>query len=263
MAKHLSLKMNEVNFYEPFMEEPAILPGRPLSEMDIVEFVKQHRRLGYLGFLLNAATLATTLLKRHDIFLFAGQRWGSFAQRICLRPGWASQSVCAIQPKYYSVSVIYNLKKKPWITQYFNLGGRHGWNTHCCICRGGGSWFGPFSPSLVYLSLAPWPRVHTPPLLFPDGYEFLEILKDVARDNTNNPELSIVWIDPDDFPLVLSRLWLCFSDSCCWKHVYSKFIAMLTRFFLPPPNDSWPHTGKKPSSWTFLDLRLAWSTSQM
>lgn len=37
--------MNEVNFYEPFMEEPAILPGRPLSEMDIVEFVNQHRRL--------------------------------------------------------------------------------------------------------------------------------------------------------------------------------------------------------------------------
>lgn len=36
--------MNEVNFYEPFMEEPAILPGRPLSEMDIVEFVNQHRR---------------------------------------------------------------------------------------------------------------------------------------------------------------------------------------------------------------------------
>lgn len=37
--------MNEVNFYEPFMEEPAILPGRPLSEMDIVEYVNQHRRL--------------------------------------------------------------------------------------------------------------------------------------------------------------------------------------------------------------------------
>lgn len=35
-----------------------------------------------------------------------------------------------------------------------------------------------------------------------DGYEFLEILKQVARDNTNNPDLSIVWIDPDDFPLV-------------------------------------------------------------
>lgn len=41
-----------------------------------------------------------------------------------------------------------------------------------------------------------------PGTLPPDGYEFLEILKDVARDNTNNPELSIVWIDPDDFPLV-------------------------------------------------------------
>lgn len=46
VAKHLSLKMNEVNFYEPFMEEPAILPGRPLSEIDIVEFVNQHRRFG-------------------------------------------------------------------------------------------------------------------------------------------------------------------------------------------------------------------------
>lgn len=50
VAKHLSLKMNEVNFYEPFMEEPAILPGRPLSEMDIVEFVNQHRRLIYIFF---------------------------------------------------------------------------------------------------------------------------------------------------------------------------------------------------------------------
>ena len=36
----------------------------------------------------------------------------------------------------------------------------------------------------------------------PDGYEFLEILKEVARDNTHLPDLSIVWIDPDDFPLV-------------------------------------------------------------
>lgn len=50
-------------------------------------------------------------------------------------------------------------------------------------------------------------------LLSTDGYEFLEILKDVARDNTNNPELSIVWIDPDDFPLVLSQ--------CCSLQDYS------------------------------------------
>lgn len=35
-----------------------------------------------------------------------------------------------------------------------------------------------------------------------DGFEFLEIVKQVARDNTDNPDLSIVWIDPDDFPLV-------------------------------------------------------------
>lgn len=42
-----------------------------------------------------------------------------------------------------------------------------------------------------------------PPVpLPPDGFEFLEILKDVAQDNTDNPDLSILWIDPEDFPLV-------------------------------------------------------------
>lgn len=40
-----------------------------------------------------------------------------------------------------------------------------------------------------------------------DGYEFLETLKQVARDNTDNPDLSIVWIDPDDFPLVSGSEW--------------------------------------------------------
>uniref|UniRef100_A0A8P4K6U9 Calsequestrin n=1 Tax=Dicentrarchus labrax TaxID=13489 RepID=A0A8P4K6U9_DICLA len=95
VAKHLSLKMNEVNFYEPFMEEPAILPGRPLSEMDIVEFEDDMDGIHIVAF-----------AEEED----------------------------------------------------------------------------------------------------PDGYEFLEILKDVARDNTNNPELSIVWIDPDDFPL-LTTYW--------------------------------------------------------
>lgn len=44
---------------------------------------------------------------------------------------------------------------------------------------------------------------HTFPLCFlQDGYEFLETLKAVAQDNTDNPDLSIIWIDPDDFPLV-------------------------------------------------------------
>uniref|UniRef100_A0A8D3E763 Calsequestrin n=1 Tax=Scophthalmus maximus TaxID=52904 RepID=A0A8D3E763_SCOMX len=114
VAKHLSLKMNEVNFYEPFMEEPAILPGRPLSEMDIVEFVNQHRRLHFAVFLVtgNSRMIQTQIR----------------------------------------------------------------------------------SPPVPLLRLSP------------DGYEFLEILKDVARDNTNNPELSIVWIDPDDFPL-LTTYW--------------------------------------------------------
>lgn len=52
-----------------------------------------------------------------------------------------------------------------------------------------------------------------------DGYEFLEILKQVARDNTDNPDLSIVWIDPDDFPLVSGSdqdPGRTFSAPCLW-----------------------------------------------
>ncbi|KAJ3584804.1 hypothetical protein NHX12_015299 [Muraenolepis orangiensis] len=116
VAKQLSLKMNEVNFYEPFMEEPAILPGRPLSEMDIVEFVQQHRR----------ATLRK--LRAENMF----ETW---------------------EDDMDGIHIVAFAEEED-----------------------------------------------------PDGYEFLEILKDVARDNTNNPELSIVWIDPDDFPL-LTTYW--------------------------------------------------------
>uniref|UniRef100_A0A8C7YJK8 Calsequestrin n=1 Tax=Oryzias sinensis TaxID=183150 RepID=A0A8C7YJK8_9TELE len=119
VAKHLSLKMNGVNFYEPFMEEPAVLPGRPLSEMDIVEFVTQHRR----------ATLRK--LRAENMF-------------------------------------------ETWVSREDDMDGIH---------------------------IVAFAEEEDP-----DGYEFLEILKDVARDNTNNPELSIVWIDPDDFPL-LTTYW--------------------------------------------------------
>lgn len=48
-------------------------------------------------------------------------------------------------------------------------------------------------------SLLGWSHTFHVPL---DGYEFLETLKAVAQDNTDNPDLSIIWIDPDDFPLV-------------------------------------------------------------
>uniref|UniRef100_A0A671Q5F4 Calsequestrin n=1 Tax=Sinocyclocheilus anshuiensis TaxID=1608454 RepID=A0A671Q5F4_9TELE len=37
----------------------------------------------------------------------------------------------------------------------------------------------------------------------PDSYEVLEILKEVAQENTENQDLSIIWIDPDDFPLMV------------------------------------------------------------
>lgn len=44
VAKKLSLKMNEVDFYEPFMEEPIAIPDKPYTEEELVEFVKEHQR---------------------------------------------------------------------------------------------------------------------------------------------------------------------------------------------------------------------------
>ncbi|KAF3813268.1 hypothetical protein GH733_018432 [Mirounga leonina] len=44
VARKLSLKMNEVDFYEPFMDESIAIPDKPYTEEEIVEFVKEHQR---------------------------------------------------------------------------------------------------------------------------------------------------------------------------------------------------------------------------
>ncbi|XP_026788044.3 calsequestrin-2 [Pangasianodon hypophthalmus] len=116
VAKQLTLKMNEVDFYEPFMDEPVTIPGKPNSENEIVNFVNQHRR----------PTLRK--LRAEDMF----ETW---------------------EDDMDGIHIVAFAEEED-----------------------------------------------------PDGYEFLEILKEVARDNTKNPDLSIMWIDPDDFPL-LTAYW--------------------------------------------------------
>uniref|UniRef100_A0A8C6Z6V8 Calsequestrin n=1 Tax=Nothoprocta perdicaria TaxID=30464 RepID=A0A8C6Z6V8_NOTPE len=107
VAKKLGLKMNEVDFYEPFMDEPVHIPDKPYTEEELVEFVKAHKRYVECRMFLEDD------LEGIHIVAFAEED-------------------------------------------------------------------------------------------DPDGFEFLEILKQVARDNTDNPDLSIVWIDPDDFPLLIT-----------------------------------------------------------
>ncbi|OXB68901.1 hypothetical protein ASZ78_005338 [Callipepla squamata] len=114
VAKKLGLKMNEVDFYEPFMDDPVHIPDKPYTEEELVEFVKEHKR----------ATLRK--LRPEDMF----ETWEDDMEGIHI-VAFAEEDD-------------------------------------------------------------------------PDGFEFLEILKQVARDNTDNPDLSIVWIDPDDFPLLIT-----------------------------------------------------------
>lgn len=44
VAKKLALKLNEVDFYEPFMDEPVHVPDKPYTEEELVEFVREHKR---------------------------------------------------------------------------------------------------------------------------------------------------------------------------------------------------------------------------
>ncbi|MEQ2209234.1 Calsequestrin-2 [Xenoophorus captivus] len=113
VAKELTLKLNEVDFYEPFMDEPVTIPGRPHSEKELVKFITEHRR----------PTLRK--LRAEDMF----ETW---------------------EDDIEGIHIVAFAEEED-----------------------------------------------------PDGYEFLEILKEVARDNTHLPDLSIIWIDPDDFPLLI------------------------------------------------------------
>ncbi|KAA0722918.1 Calsequestrin-1 Aspartactin [Triplophysa tibetana] len=44
IAKKLNLKLNEVDFYEPFMADPVTIPGKPYTEDDIVSYIEEHNR---------------------------------------------------------------------------------------------------------------------------------------------------------------------------------------------------------------------------
>uniref|UniRef100_A0A671RVC0 Calsequestrin n=1 Tax=Sinocyclocheilus anshuiensis TaxID=1608454 RepID=A0A671RVC0_9TELE len=113
VAKSLDLKLNEVDFYEPFMDEPVVIPGKPYSEKELVAFIEDNDR----------PTLRK--MQPHNMYEI-----------------WEDA-----------------------------LDGEH---------------------IIAFAEEGD-----------PDGFEFLEIVKEVAEDNTDNPNLSIVWIDPDDFPLLV------------------------------------------------------------
>lgn len=44
VANDLDLKLNEVDFYEPFMDEPDTIPGKPYTEKELVDYVNEHSR---------------------------------------------------------------------------------------------------------------------------------------------------------------------------------------------------------------------------
>lgn len=44
VAKALELKVNEVDFYEPFIDDPVVIPGKPYSEDELVKFIEDNDR---------------------------------------------------------------------------------------------------------------------------------------------------------------------------------------------------------------------------
>lgn len=44
VAKTLELKLNDVDFYEPFIDDPVVIPGKPYSEKELVKFIEDNDR---------------------------------------------------------------------------------------------------------------------------------------------------------------------------------------------------------------------------
>lgn len=38
------MKLNEVDFYEPFMDDPVLIPGKPYTEEELVKFIEDNDR---------------------------------------------------------------------------------------------------------------------------------------------------------------------------------------------------------------------------
>lgn len=44
VAKALEMKLNEVDFYEPFIDDPVLIPGKPYTEEELVKFIEDNDR---------------------------------------------------------------------------------------------------------------------------------------------------------------------------------------------------------------------------
>uniref|UniRef100_A0A4W4HAR7 Calsequestrin n=1 Tax=Electrophorus electricus TaxID=8005 RepID=A0A4W4HAR7_ELEEL len=159
VAKQLTLRMNEVDFYEPFMDEPVTIPGKPNAEDEIVDFINQHRR----------PTLRK--LRAEDMF----ETW---------------------EDDMDGIHIVAFAEEED-----------------------------------------------------PDGYEFLDILKEVARDNTKNPDLSIMWIDPDDFPLLTAYWEKTFKVDLFRPQIGVVNVTDADSVWLNMPNDEALPTAEELEDW--------------
>ncbi len=44
IARALEMKVNEVDFYEPFNDHPVLIPGKPYTEEELVNFIEENDR---------------------------------------------------------------------------------------------------------------------------------------------------------------------------------------------------------------------------
>lgn len=44
VAKALEMKLNDVDFYEPFIDNPVLIPGKPYTEEELVKFIEDNDR---------------------------------------------------------------------------------------------------------------------------------------------------------------------------------------------------------------------------
>ncbi|KAI4872256.1 hypothetical protein NFI96_001106 [Prochilodus magdalenae] len=247
IAEKLKLDLNEVDFYEPFMEDPVPIPGKPYTEAELVDYIEEHERCvqaapavearrecGVLSLSEDPAgdtiphqTFPNQTIPHQTIPNQTIPKWTIPKQTI---PKQIIQTIPyqTIQTIPYQTIPNQTIQTIPdqtipnqtipdqTIPNQTIPNQTIPYQTDCVLTRVRPT-LRKLEPHSMYET---WEddingqhivafaeetdpgTENTPSVFRNNGFEFLEILKEVARENTENPELSIIWIDPDDFPLV-------------------------------------------------------------
>lgn len=160
IAKKLKLKINEVDFYEPFMEESVTIPGKPYVESELVEYIEQHDRWVKMIFSkvhtdTHRFSFGKALQVNHNLYVTMSQ--ANTEETSASQHVWDLGKIL----KWFEISrelneeldlvIIIFRHKCSWLSPCCGTGGWYWWRAHRCLC--GGGWPRLISSSVIHFSI--------------------------------------------------------------------------------------------------------------